>query len=81
MTAKTPGVILEGFCFKINSFPRVPISSPESEISAPLLIYCGEPGHGYRGEVGVYVSHTGADSLRGFKRFLFSHGMIREAVE
>lgn len=46
------------YCIKINSFPRVPISSAEPGISAPEVIYCGCLGHGHPGEVGVYISHT-----------------------
>lgn len=49
---------LEGYCIKINSFPRVPVSSPESGISGPLMIYSGCVGHGHPGERGVYISHT-----------------------
>lgn len=50
---------LEGYCIKINSFPRVPISTPESGISAPLVIYSGCPGHGHPGEVvgGLHFPH------------------------
>lgn len=58
VAAETAGVTFRGYCIKINSFPRVPISLPESGISAPLVIYCGCLGHGHPAEVGVYISHT-----------------------
>ena len=66
LAAETPGVIffffLVGYCIKIISFPRVPISPPESGISAPLVIYSGCLSHGRPVEVGLYISHTSMKS-------------------